>query len=128
MVAARTGVVDSVVQNNLMHDNHASGISLFRINGATGSTGNLVVNNTILNATDGRWCVNINNGSRLDTYVIPGEPESGILQLNGAAARHGSVGDLVILICYAHVDEKDIAAHKPKVVLVDSNNKIVRGK
>lgn len=57
------GVVDSVVRNNLLYDNHASGISLYRIDGATGATNNLVVNNTIINAADGRWCVNINNGS-----------------------------------------------------------------
>ena len=57
------GVVDSVVRNNLLYDNHASGISLYQIDGATGSTGNLVINNTILNAADARWCININSGS-----------------------------------------------------------------
>jgi hypothetical protein len=57
------GVVDSVVRNNLLYDNHASGISLYRIDGTTGSTNNLVVNNTIVNASNGRWCVNIANGS-----------------------------------------------------------------
>jgi hypothetical protein len=63
------GVTTSVVRNNLLYDNHASGISLYRIDGATGSTGNLVVNNTIINAADGRWCVNINNGSSGNTVV-----------------------------------------------------------
>jgi hypothetical protein len=53
------GVTDSVVRNNLLYDNHASGISLYRIDGAAGSTGNLVINNTILSASDGRWCINI---------------------------------------------------------------------
>jgi hypothetical protein len=57
------GVVDSVVRNNLLYDNHASGISLYRIDGATGSTGNLVVNNTIVNASNGRWCINIDDES-----------------------------------------------------------------
>lgn len=57
------GVVDSVVRNNLLYDNHASGISLYRIDGATGSTDNLVANNTILNASNGRWCINIADGS-----------------------------------------------------------------
>ena len=61
------GVVDSVVQNNLLYDNHASGISLYRIDGATGSTGNVVVNNTIVQASDGRWCVNISDGSTGNT-------------------------------------------------------------
>jgi hypothetical protein len=57
------------VRNNLLYDNHASGISLYRIDGAAGSTGNLVVNNTVVNAADGRWCVNINNGSSDNTIV-----------------------------------------------------------
>ena len=57
------GVTDSLVQNNLLYDNHASGISLYRIDGATGSHDNVVVNNTIVNAADARWCVNINTGS-----------------------------------------------------------------
>jgi hypothetical protein len=57
------GVSDSVVRNNLLYDNHASGISLYRIDGGAGSQRNLVVNNTIVNASDGRWAVNINNGS-----------------------------------------------------------------
>jgi hypothetical protein len=60
-------VVDSVVRNNLLFDNHASGISLYRIDGATGSTGNLVIHNTVLNASDARWCININNGSTGNT-------------------------------------------------------------
>jgi hypothetical protein len=63
------GVVDSVVRNNLLYDNHASGVSLYRIDGATGSTGNLVVNNTIVNAADGRWAVNISGGSTGNTIV-----------------------------------------------------------
>jgi hypothetical protein len=63
------GVTDSRVQNNLLYDNHASGISLYRVDGAAGSTGNIVVNNTIINAADGRWAVNINNGSSGNTVV-----------------------------------------------------------
>ncbi|MBW2527115.1 MAG: right-handed parallel beta-helix repeat-containing protein [Deltaproteobacteria bacterium] len=57
------GVSDSVIRNNLLYDNHASGISLYRIDGAAGSTGNLVVNNTVLMADDARWALNINTGS-----------------------------------------------------------------
>jgi parallel beta-helix repeat protein len=57
------GVSDSVVRNNLLYDNHASGISLYRIDGGTGSQRNLVVNNTVVVASDGRWALNINNGS-----------------------------------------------------------------
>jgi parallel beta-helix repeat protein len=61
------GVSDSVVRNNLLYDNHASGISLYQIDGATGARNNLVINNTIVNAADGRWCVNINSGSTGNT-------------------------------------------------------------
>ena len=61
------GVVNSVVRNNLLYDNHASGISLYQIDAATGSTGNLIVNNTIVEASDARWCVNINSGSTGNT-------------------------------------------------------------
>lgn len=63
------GVINSVIRNNLLYDNHASGISLYRIDAAAGSTGNLVVNNTILTAADGRWCVNINSGSTGNTVL-----------------------------------------------------------
>jgi hypothetical protein len=63
------GVVDSVVRNNLLYDNHASGVSLYRIDGGSGSTGNLVVNNTILNAADGRWAVNVSGGSTGNTVL-----------------------------------------------------------
>jgi parallel beta-helix repeat protein len=61
------GLVASVIRNNLLYDNHASGISLYRIDAAAGATGNLVVNNTIINASDGRWCVNITGGSTGNT-------------------------------------------------------------
>jgi len=61
------GVTDSLVRNNLLYDNHASGISLYRIDGAAGSSGNTVINNTVINAADGRWCININNSSTANT-------------------------------------------------------------
>jgi hypothetical protein len=61
------GVTDSVVRNNLLFDNHASGISLYRIDGAAGSSGNLVVNNTVVQPSDGRWCLNIADGSTGNT-------------------------------------------------------------
>lgn len=69
--------------------------------------------------------VNINNGSRLETYVLPGEPGSGTVALNGAAARLGAVGDRVILISYAHYDESEIAGHEPRVVFVDERNRVL---
>jgi len=57
------GVCDSVIRNNLVHGNHASGISLYHIDGAVGSKRNQVVNNTVVQAPDGRWCLNINSSS-----------------------------------------------------------------
>jgi parallel beta-helix repeat protein len=63
------GVQNSRFQNNLLYDNHASGISLYRIDGGGGSTGNVVVNNTILQAADGRWAINIADGSTGNTIV-----------------------------------------------------------
>ncbi len=63
------GVTDSVIRNNLLYDNHASGISLYHIDAAAGASGNLVVNNTIHNAADARWCININSGSTGNTVA-----------------------------------------------------------
>ena len=68
--------------------------------------------------------VNVNNGSRFTTYVIPGAAGSGVVQLNGAAARLGMPGDLVILIAYGDIDEPDVPAFKPAVVFVDERNAI----
>ncbi len=69
--------------------------------------------------------VNINNGERFETYVIPGDRGSRVICLNGAAARKGHPGDRIIIITYANFDESELAGHKPKVVLVDENNDIV---
>ena len=68
--------------------------------------------------------VNVNNGARLETYVIEGERASGTIQLNGAAARLGAVGDHVIVMSYASYDQHELAAFEPRVVFVDSNNRI----
>lgn len=68
--------------------------------------------------------LDITNGNRLTTYVIKGEPGSGIICLNGAAARLVQVDDLVIIVSYADYDEAEIAEHQPVVVLVDADNKV----
>lgn len=68
--------------------------------------------------------VNINNGSRLETYIIEGERGSGTVCLNGAAARLGAVGDKVILISYAAMDEKEARDLTARVVMVDESNRI----
>lgn len=68
--------------------------------------------------------VNNNNGARLETYTISGERGSGVICLNGAAARLVQKGDIVIIMSYVMLSEPEIAAHEPKVVLVDEHNKI----
>jgi aspartate 1-decarboxylase len=70
--------------------------------------------------------VNVNNGARLETYLIPGEPGSGIVQLNGAGARLGVPGDIVILMTYASYDEQELTSdYAPTVVFVDGGNRVV---
>lgn len=68
--------------------------------------------------------VNNNNGSRLETYVIPGPPNSGVICLNGAAARLVQPGDTVIIIAYAQLTPAEAAAFTPRVVMVNPHNKI----
>ena len=68
--------------------------------------------------------VNNNNGARFETYTIPGERGSGVVCLNGAAARLVQKGDIVIIMSYVMLSEPEIAAHRPKVVLVNEANKI----
>ncbi|GIM48148.1 aspartate 1-decarboxylase [Collibacillus ludicampi] len=68
--------------------------------------------------------VNNNNGARLETYVIPGPPGSGVICLNGAAARLVQPGDTVIIISYALMDEEEARNHKPIVALMNEDNTI----
>jgi aspartate 1-decarboxylase len=70
--------------------------------------------------------VNNNNGERLETYAIKGKRGSGIVCLNGAAARKAQVGDIVIIISYAWMTPEEASNHKPKVVFPDENNRVAR--
>lgn len=70
--------------------------------------------------------VDVNNGNRFETYVIAGECGSGMICLNGAAARCVTVGDRIIIMAYAQMTPDEAKAHKPTVVFVDENNKPVR--
>ena len=70
--------------------------------------------------------VDINNGNRFETYTIAGEEGSGIICLNGAAAKCVSVGDKVIIMAYANMTPEEAASHKPTVLFVNDNNEIVR--
>ncbi|MCD8231483.1 MAG: aspartate 1-decarboxylase [Clostridiales bacterium] len=67
--------------------------------------------------------VDVDNGSRFETYTIAGEPGSGVICLNGAAARCVSVGDRIILMSYADMAPEEAKEHRPSVVFVDDNNR-----
>jgi aspartate 1-decarboxylase len=69
--------------------------------------------------------VDVTNGARLETYVISGQPGSGVLGINGAAAHLVHPGDLVIVISYAVLADADARSYRPKVVHVDAGNRIV---
>ena len=70
--------------------------------------------------------VDIDNGNRLETYTIAGEKNSGMVCLNGAAARCVQTGDHVIIMSYCQLDDSLVSSHKPNVVFVDSDNRIVK--
>ena len=68
--------------------------------------------------------VNVNNGERFETYIICGERGSGMICLNGPAARRVAVGDIVIIISYALVDFAEARAHKPTIIFPDQHNRL----
>lgn len=92
--------------------------------------GSITIDSTLLKASgimpnQKVQIVNNNNGARFETYVIEGEPDSGVVCLNGAAARLAVPGDVVIIIAYAWMDAEEAAGHIPRVVFMDEKNKIV---
>jgi aspartate 1-decarboxylase len=70
---------------------------------------------------------NIDNGERFATYVIEGEAGSGVIGLNGAAARKACVGDKLIICAYAQMSEDEARSHEPRIVIVGARNKITKG-
>jgi aspartate 1-decarboxylase len=92
--------------------------------------GSLTLDRTLMDAADMRpyervQVVNVNNGARLETYLLPGAAGSGVVQLNGAGARLGAPGDIVILMTYAEFEESELDPNfAPIVVLVDERNQI----
>ncbi|BAM47394.1 aspartate 1-decarboxylase [Amphibacillus xylanus] len=93
--------------------------------------GSITIDQDLLDATDilpneKVQIVNNNNGARFETYVIPGERGSGVICLNGAAARLAQVGDIVIIIAYAIISDDELPSFTPKVALVDEFNRIVK--
>lgn len=93
--------------------------------------GSITVDEELLNAAgileyEKVQIVDINNGNRFETYTISGEPGSGMICLNGAAARCVSVGDKIIIMAYAGYDSNEAKEQKPAVVFVDEENQISR--
>ena len=92
--------------------------------------GSCTVDRQLMDAADMRpyervQVVNVNNGARLETYLIPGDAGSGVIQLNGAGARLGQPGDIVILMTYAEYEEEELGVDfAPIVILVDEKNRI----
>lgn len=91
--------------------------------------GSITIDRDLLNAADilpheKVQVVNQNNGERLETYVIEGEPGSGTIRLNGPAARLGYKGDKIIVISYAVLSDEEAKKHHPTLVFVDDENKI----
>lgn len=92
--------------------------------------GSLTVDSDLLDAADilpyeRVQVVNVNNGERFETYTIPGKRRSGVICLNGAAARLGQVGDEIIIITYATYSPEEMKTYRPTVLLLDKENKIV---
>lgn len=91
--------------------------------------GSITVDQTLLEAAgileyEQVQVVNCNNGARLETYTIAGERDSGVICLNGAAARLGQRGDIIIIIAYAQMEPAEAEQHTPRLVFVDAENRI----
>ena len=91
--------------------------------------GSLTIDKELLEAVDllpyERVMVyNINNGERFDTYAIEGEAGSGVIGLNGAAARKGHIGDQIIIVSFSFVAAEELSGYQPKIVLLNKSNKI----
>lgn len=93
--------------------------------------GSITIDKSLLTAVDilhyeRVQVLNINNGTRVETYVIEGEQDSGVICLNGAAARWAQPGDRVIIIAYCLINNNDAIGWKPKIILVDAKNKLIK--
>jgi aspartate 1-decarboxylase len=92
--------------------------------------GSITIDRDLLEAADMMMdekvlVVNLTNGSRIESYAIPAERGSGTICLNGGAAKHGKVGDLLIIMSFGVLDEVEIKTHVPKLVKVDAKNRII---
>lgn len=94
-------------------------------------TGSITIDKKLLEATgilpfERVQILNLNNGSRIETYTIEGKRGSGTICMNGVAARWAHKGDKVIIIAYGIMDNKDARKHKPKIIFVDDKNRIIK--
>lgn len=95
--------------------------------------GSVTIDRDLMDAADLRayeqvQIVNVNNGQRLETYVIEGERGSGVICLNGPAARRGQAGDVIMIMSYVVLSESELENYEPRTVFVDENNKITQVK
>jgi aspartate 1-decarboxylase len=93
--------------------------------------GSITIDETLLKAANMKeWqkveILDVNNGERFQTYIIKGEPNSGKICLNGAAARKVQPGDKVIIVTYGQFEENELKDFKPTIVIVDDKNKIIK--
>ena len=91
--------------------------------------GSLTVDKELMEAVDLHpyervMVYNINNGERFDTYAIEGKPGSGVIGLNGAAARKGMIGDQIIIVSYSFFSDEELSDYSPKIVLLNKSNQI----
>jgi len=93
--------------------------------------GSITIDEYLMESADIReWqkveILDVNNGERFQTYVMKGMAHSGVICLNGAAARKVQKGDKVIIVTYAMLNEEEIKTHKPTIVIVNDNNEIIQ--
>ncbi|GAB4291234.1 MAG: aspartate 1-decarboxylase [Ignavibacteriaceae bacterium] len=91
--------------------------------------GSITIDKNLLDAADilpheKVQVVNLNNGSRLETYTLEAPAGSGTICLNGPAARLGTIGDEIIIIAYTNMTDEEAKLHKPRIVLVDKQNRV----
>ena len=96
-------------------------------------TGSITIDKKLMKAADMLafervQIVNLNNGSRVETYVLEGQAGTGTICMNGAAARWAEVGDKVIIISYGLLSSAEIRKHRPRVIFVDDRNRVKTGK
>ncbi len=110
-------VLKSKIHNVKITFTELNYIGSITIDEALLEAGNMIENEKVL-------IVNNNNGERFETYIIKGERDSGMVGLNGAAARRGMIGDELIIISFATMDFEEAKQHKPWLVFPNKNNKL----